>query len=160
MRGLGSVASRQCSLQLAEPDCGLLERADERRNLRRECELDGLVPRHRSTFVEDSAGSRLAEPGTGCAEVALAPSPEEREEGEGSAELLVFRVDSSLEADSVLVSSEAGGGERETEDLYRLLHHVFTCERGFEGAQPVPLGEGVVPPVHGAVSEVVIPRAH
>src|SRR5438045_3350753 len=125
MRGLGSVASRQCSLQLAEPDCGLLERADERRDLRCECELEGLVPRHRSSFVEDSAGSRLAEPGTGCAKVALAPGPEEREEGEGSAELLVVRVDGSLEADRFFVSSEAGGGEGETQDLYRLLHHVF-----------------------------------
>ena len=125
-----------------------------------ERELDGLVPRHRSSFVEGSAGSRLAEPGTGCAEVALAPGLEEREEGEGSAELLPFRVDGSLEAEGVFVSSEAGGGQGETEDLDGLLHHVFACERGFEGAQPVLLGEGVVPPVHGAVGEVVIRRAH
>jgi hypothetical protein len=48
-------------------------------------ELDGLVPRHGSSFVEGSAGSRFAEPGTGCAEVALAPGRVEREEGEGSA---------------------------------------------------------------------------
>ena len=41
-----------------------------------------------------------------------------------------------------------------------LLHHVFACEPGFEGAQPVLLGEGVVPPVHGAVGEEVIRGAH
>jgi len=70
-----------------------------------------LVPRHGSSFVEGSGGSRLAEPGTGCCEVALAPGPEEREEGEGSTELRVFRVDGSLEVDRVFVSSEAGGGE-------------------------------------------------
>src|SRR4051812_20666654 len=114
-RTADSAASRfdspRCSSQ--KHDCGLLERADERRNLRRECELDGLVPRHRSSFVEASAGSRLAEPGTGCAEVALAPGREGREEGEGS-ELLPFRLDGSLEAKCVFVSSEAGGGEGET----------------------------------------------
>jgi hypothetical protein len=38
-----------------------------------QCELDGLVPRHGSSFVEGSAGSRLAEPGAGWNEVALAP---------------------------------------------------------------------------------------
>jgi len=36
-------------------------------------ELDGLVPRHRASFVRGSVGSRLAEPGTGRGEVALAP---------------------------------------------------------------------------------------
>ena len=79
MRGLGNVASRQCSLQLAEPDGGLLERAHERRDLRRESELDGLVPRHCSSFVEGSVGSRLAKPGTGRAYVARAPRLPERE---------------------------------------------------------------------------------
>src|SRR5215204_3102893 len=148
------------SLQLAGPDGGLLERPYERRALRRECELDGLVPRHGSSFVEGGAGSRLAEPGAGCAEVALAPGRVEREDGEGSAELLVFRVDGSLEVERVFVSSEASGGQGETVDLDRLLHHVFACERGFESAQPVLLGEGVVPPVHCAVGEEVIRRAH
>src|SRR5438876_9036213 len=105
MRGLGSVASRQCSLQLAEPDGGLLDRAHERRDLRRESELDGLIPRHGSSFVEGSGGSRLAEPGAGCAEVALAPGRIEREEGEDSAELRIFRVDGSLEAERLFVSS-------------------------------------------------------
>jgi len=38
-----------------------------------QCELDGLVPRHGSSLVESSAGSRLAEPGPGWNEVALAP---------------------------------------------------------------------------------------
>src|SRR5215211_5636023 len=55
------------------PSNGLLDHAHERRDFRRECELDGLFPRHRSSFVEGSVGSRLAEPGTGRAEVALAP---------------------------------------------------------------------------------------
>src|SRR5437899_1267380 len=68
---------------------GLLDRARERRDLRRECELDGLVPRHRSSFVEGSAGSLFAEPGTGWAEVALAPGLGERW-GMGHAELLPF----------------------------------------------------------------------
>jgi len=72
-RGLGSVASRQCSLQLAGSDGELLGRAHERRDLRRECELDGLFPRHGSSFVKGGVGSRLAEPGTGRGEVALAP---------------------------------------------------------------------------------------
>ena len=85
---------------------------------------------------------------------------DERGSEEGSAELLPFRVDGSLEAERVFVSSEAGGGQGEAEDLDGLLHHVFACERGFEGAQPVLLGKGVVPPVHGAVGEVVIRRAH
>src|SRR5207249_10795008 len=72
-------------------------------------ELDGLVPRHRSSFVEGSVGSRLAEPGTGWVEVALAPCLGERW-GMGYTELLPFRVDGSLEAEGVLVASEAGGG--------------------------------------------------
>src|SRR6266511_4419750 len=123
-------------------------------------EPDGLVPRHRSSFVEGSAGSRLPEPDTGCAEVALAPGLEEREGRGGYAELVPFRVDGSLEAKRFFVSSEAGGGEGETEDLDGLLHHVSNREHRFEGAQPVLLGEVVVPPVHGAVGEVVIRRAH
>ena len=36
----------------------------------------------------------------------------------------------------------------------------FARERDFEGVQAVLLGEDVVPPVHGAVGEVVIRRAH
>jgi hypothetical protein len=38
-----------------------------------QCELHGLVPCHGSSVVEGSAGSRLAEPGAGWNEVALAP---------------------------------------------------------------------------------------
>src|SRR5207249_6221086 len=67
-------------------------------------ELDGLVPRHRSSFVEGSRGSRLAEPGTGWVEVALAPGLGQRG-GMGYAELLPLRVDGSLEAKGVFVSS-------------------------------------------------------
>jgi hypothetical protein len=78
----------------------------------------------------------------------------------GYTELRPFRVDGSLEVKGVFVSSEPRGGEGETEDLNCLLHHVSNCERGFEAAQPVLLGDGVVPPVHGAVGEVVIARDH
>ena len=118
-----------------------------------------MVPRHPSSFVEGSRCSRLAEPGTGWVEVALAPCLGQRG-GMEDAELLPLRVDGSLEAKGVFVSSETGGGEGETEDLNGLLHHVSNCERGFEGAQPVLLGEGVVAPVHGAVGEVVIAGDH
>src|SRR5256885_10288842 len=127
--------------------------------LRSQRELDGLVPRHRSSFVEGSRGSRLAEPGTGWVEVALAPCLGQRG-GMGYAKLLPLRVDGSLEAKGVFVSSEAGGGEGETEDLNGLLHHVSNYERGSQGAQPVLLGKGVVPPEHGAVGEVVIAGDH
>src|SRR5439155_17373936 len=122
-------------------------------------ELDGLVPRHRSSFVEGGVGSRLAEPGTGWVEVALAPCLGQRG-GMGYAELLPLRVDGSLEAKGVFVSSEAGGGEGETEDLNGLLHQVSNCERGSEGAQPVLLGEGVVPPVDGVGGEGGIGGGH
>src|SRR6266480_2923938 len=127
--------------------------------LRSQRELDGLVPRHRSSFVEDLVGPRLAEPGTGWAEVALAPCLGQRG-GMRYAELLPLRVDGSLAAKGVFVSSEAGGGEGETEDLNGLLHHVSNYERGSQGAQPVLLGKGVVPPEHGAVGEVVIAGDH
>src|SRR5690348_5979921 len=78
----------------------------------------------------------------------------------GDAELLTFRVNSSLEAQRVFVASEPGGGEGEAEDLDGLLHHVSDCEHGFEGAQTVLLGKGVIAAVHGAVTEVVVCRAH
>ena len=63
----------------------------------------------------------------------------------GYSELLPPRVDRSLEAQGVVVSSEACGGEGETEDLNGLLRDVSNDKRGSEGAQPVLLGEGVVP---------------
>ena len=47
----------------------------------------------------------------------------------GYAELLPLRADGSLEAKGVFFSSEAGGGEGETEDLNGLLHHVSNYER-------------------------------
>src|SRR5438034_8332490 len=78
----------------------------------------------------------------------------------GDAELLPFRVDGSLETECVFVSSEPGGGERDAEDLDGLLHHVCDCEHGFECAQTVLLGKGVIAAVHGAVTEVVVCRAH
>jgi len=74
----------------------------------------------------------------------------------GYSELLPLRVDRSLEAKGVVVSSEACGGEGKTEDLNGLLRKVSNDERGFERAQPVLLGEDVVPTEHGAVREVVI----
>ena len=67
-----------------------------------------------------------------------------------------LRLDNSFEAHRVLVSSEAGGGHGETEDLGDLARHGSRREGGFEGAQAVLLGEGVIPPVHGAVGEEVI----
>src|SRR5712691_6120675 len=78
----------------------------------------------------------------------------------GYAKLLPFRGDGALETECVFVSSEAGGCEGETEDLDGLLHDVCDSERGFEGTEPVLLGEGIVAPVHGAVAEVVVRRAH
>ena len=78
----------------------------------------------------------------------------------GYSELLPLRVDRSLEAKGVVVSSEACGGEGETEDLNGLLRDVSNDKRGSEGAQPVLLGEGVVPTEHGAVGEVVIGGDH
>src|SRR5215510_6353061 len=76
------------------------------------------------------------------------------------AELVPFRVDGSLETERVFVSSEPGSGEGETQDLDGLLHHVSDRERSFERAHPVLLSKGVVTPVHGAVAEVVVRRAH
>ena len=57
-----------------------------------------------------------AEPGTGRGEVALAPDPGQRRSVR-YAELAPFRVNGSLEAKRVVVSSEPGGREGETEDL-------------------------------------------
>src|SRR5262249_52787554 len=122
-------------------------------------ELDGLVPRHCLPVVEGDRGSWLAEPGVGRSEGALAPSLREWWRVI-YAELLPFGSDGAFEVKGVLVSSEAGGREGETQDLNGLLHHVANCERRFEGAEPVLLGEGVVPQVHRAVGEIVVGRNH
>src|SRR5438093_7459458 len=116
----------------------------------RQRELNRLIPRHRASFGEGGVRSLLPESRAGRAEVALAPRLRQRR-GMGYAQLPPLCLDGSLEAKRVLVSSEAGCGEGETEDLDRLLHHVSEWEHCLMGAKSVLLGEVVVPLVYGAV---------
>ena len=118
-------------------------------------ELDSLVPSHLSTLFEDRGRSGLAEPGTGSAEVALAPGLDDPRASR-DAELFPCCVDSSLEAKSILVSSEAREGHGEPEHLKGLPDYVSVPDPELEVAGVVSRGTRVVPPVHGTVGEVMI----
>jgi hypothetical protein len=74
--------------------------------------LDSLVPSHLSTLFEVDGRSRLAEPGMGSTEVALAAGLDDPR-ASSDAEFFPGRLDSSLEAKSILVSSEARQGHGE-----------------------------------------------
>ncbi len=118
-------------------------------------ELDSLVPAHLSTLFEEGGRSRLAESGAGAAEVALAPGLDDPR-ASCDAELFPSRVDSSLEAKGVLVSSEGRQGHGEPEHLKGLADYVSFPDRELEVAGVVSRGKRVVPPVHGTVGEVMI----
>ena len=119
---------------------GTRRRRASRRGDRGSCqrELDGLVPRHRSSFVEGSAGSRLAEPGAGCAEVALAPGSHRTGGGRGTAPSSSYFASTAPSRRSASSSRPRPAAVKARPRISMACCITFPLrERGFEGAQPV-----------------------
>ena len=91
----------------------------------------------------------------GSAEVALAPGLDDPR-ANPDPELFPSRVDGSLEAKSVFVSSEACQGHGEPEHFKGLADYISVPDPELEVAGVVSGGKHVVLPVHGTVGEVMI----